>query len=134
MRMAQSMRVLDELNGAALDFLVEKTPTGWRVETEQRGPRGGHSCEGADLTDTLAQLAQVLMCEREEREGGAAAPPSDGVAWLHDAPDDVDTVRVTVEAPVEFCRVFEEQQHELEAMPIGNGDSDLLWTVMKAAL
>lgn len=91
----QARRILAILEAAGLDFLVERTPAGWRVETEQQGSTDGYSCAGASLTDALAQLTQALTCDLQLQadEDGALINPNAPVPYA-------------VDTPVEFCERF----------------------------
>jgi len=99
MKQSQAGNILSILDAAARDFLVERTTTGWRVETEQTEGVEGYSCEGVSLADCLGQVAQVLACElalEPEDEGVPPAPLWDG--------DGADArIAFAVEPVVEFC-------------------------------
>lgn len=102
--MIQAEAILAVLSEARVDFLVERTPTGVRVETESRDGRDGISCEGSDLVDALGQVTQVLAAELGEEWLGDETLP--GVAWLHNAEDDVDAPAAwALEPPVAFAPV-----------------------------
>lgn len=97
--MKQSECILEVLEAAGRNFLVERTPTGWRVETEQTERSEGLSCEGHSLRDCLGQVTQVLALELDLEVG---------CAWLHDAlPDgggDIDMpIGYELEPALEFC-------------------------------
>jgi hypothetical protein len=120
----QALNILAVLEQAGRDLLIERTPLGWRVETEQRGAVEGLSCTGVSIADALGQLTCALALELEldvedvpTRLELELPEPSDddvdapleleGIDWLHDNLDDVDApIALVLEPPVEFCTAF----------------------------
>lgn len=97
--MAQAKHILAILDAARRDLLVQWLPSGCRVETEQTDGIEGYACDGCNLSDALAQVAQVLALEL-----GLDPNAVEGAAWTHDAEDDVDAPAPwAVEPLVEFC-------------------------------
>jgi hypothetical protein len=96
----QAFQILAILETAGLDFMVERTPDGWRVETEQRGAVEGYSCKGATLADALGQVTQVLASLELERD------PDQPIPYV-------------VDQPVEFCQRFEFSYRDHLASELG---------------
>ena len=100
----QAARILAILDAADLDFLVERTPDGWRVETEQRGNVEGHIARGASLLDCLAQLTTTLAAELElgpELVAGAGDDDEPIPFAVLDMP-----IPFVLDVPVEYCAQF----------------------------